>query len=241
MRSIRRCLARLAPLVAGAAGLVIAVAIMGASAARAQAGPETTYTVTTFDVAPSSVAQTIALLKQYRDAARKQAGSLSVDLLQEAGSPNRFAIHEGWSNRSAYEANEKTAHMAALRDGLRPLAGAPVDRRTYRPLTIGPVRTAGPGTLYMVLFLDVFPPGLQPTLAAVKDAVVAARKGEGNLRYDVEQEGVGLGNHMIFYAAWQNRDDFNAYEKSAYARHLRDTVGPLLGSPYDDRLYALLD
>jgi hypothetical protein len=46
---------------------------------------------------------------------------------------------------------------------------------------------------------------------------------------------------MIFYAAWQNRDDFNAYEKSASARHLRDVVGPLLGSPYDDRLYALLD
>jgi quinol monooxygenase YgiN len=83
--------------------------------------------------------------------------------------------------------------------------------------------------------------GLIPTLAAVKDAAVAARKGEGNLRYDVEQEGVGLGNHMIFYAAWQNRDDFDAYEKSDYARHLRDVVGPLLGSPYDDRLYALLD
>ena len=49
------------------------------------------------------------------------------------------------------------------------------------------------------------------------------------------------GNHMIFYAAWQNRDDFNSYEKSDYARHLRDVVGPLLGSPYDDRLYALLD
>ena len=130
MGSIRRCLARLAPLVAAAAGLVIAVAITGASAARAQADPDTTYTVTTFDVAPGAVAQTIALLKQYRDAARKQPGSLSVDLLQEAGSPNRFAIHESWSNRSAYDANEKTAHMAALRDGLRPLAGAPVDRRT---------------------------------------------------------------------------------------------------------------
>jgi quinol monooxygenase YgiN len=241
MMSIRRCLARLASLVAGTAGLVTAVAIMGASSAQAQAGSDTTYTVTTFDVAPSAVTQTIASLKHYRDAALKQAGNLSVDLLQEAGSPNRFAIHEGWSNRSAYDANEKTTHLAGLLDGLKPLAGAPVDRRTYRPLTIGPARTAGPGTVYMVLFLDVFPPGLQPTLAAVKDAAVAARKGEGNLRYDVEQEGVGLGNHMIFYAAWQNRDDFNAYEKSTYARHLRDIVGPLLGSPYDDRLYALLD
>jgi quinol monooxygenase YgiN len=176
------------------------------------------------------------------DTARKQAGNISVDLLQETGLSNRFAIHESWSNRSAYDANEKAPQMAALRDGLKPLAGAPLDRRTYRPLSIGPIRNAGSdGAVYMVLFLDVFPPGLIPTLAAVKDAAVAARKGEGNLRYDVEQEGVGLGNHMIFYAAWQNRDDFDSYEKSDYARHLRDVVGPLLGSPYDDRLYALLD
>jgi quinol monooxygenase YgiN len=238
--SIGRCPAWFAP-VAGAAGLVIAVAIMTASAARAQTAPDTVYALTTFDVSPSATLQTIALLTQYRDTARKQAGNMSVDLLQETGLLNRFAIHESWSNRSAYDANEKAPQMAALRDGLKSLAGAPLDRRTYRPLSIGPTRNAASGAVYMLLFLDVFPPGLIPTLAAVKDAAVAARKGEGNLRYDVEQEGGGLGNHMIFYAAWQRRDDFDSYEKSDYARHLRDVVGPLLGSPYDDRLYALLD
>jgi quinol monooxygenase YgiN len=238
--SIGRCPAWFAP-VAGVAGLVIAVAIMTASAARAQTAPDTVYALTTFDVSPSATLQTIALLTQYRDTARKQAGNMSVDLLQETGLLNRFAIHESWSNRSAYDANEKAPQTAALRDGLKSLAGAPLDRRTYRPLSIGPTRNAASGAVYMLVFLDVFPPGLIPTLAAVKDAAVAARKGEGNLRYDVEQEGVGLGNHMIFYAAWQNRDDFNSYEKSDYARRLRDVVGPLLGSPYDDRLYALLD
>jgi quinol monooxygenase YgiN len=238
--SIGRCPAWFAP-VAGAAGFVIAVAMMTASAAWAQAAPDTVYALTTFDVAPSATMQTIALLAQYRDTARKQAGNISVDLLQETGLSNRFAIHESWSNRPAYDANEKAPQMAALRDGLKPLAGAPLDRRTYRPLSTGSTRSGSDGAVRMVLFLDVFPPGLTPTLAAVKDAAVAARKGEGNLRYDVEQEGVGLGNHMIFYAAWQNRDDFNSYEKSDYARHLRDVVGPLLGSPYDDRLYALLD
>ena len=238
--SIGRCPAWFAPVV-GVAGLVIAVAIMTASAAWAQAAPDAVYALTTFDVSPSATLQTIALLTQYRDTARKQAGNISVDLLQETGLSNRFAIHESWSNRSAYDANEKAPQMAALRDGLKPLAGAPLDRRTYRPLSIGPIRNAGGGgAVYMVLFLDVFPPGLVPTLAAVKGAAVAARKGEGNLRYDVEQ-GAGLGNHMIFYAAWQNRDDFDSYEKSDDARHLRDVVGPLLGSPYDDRLYALFD
>ena len=179
MMPIRKCPVWIAP-AAGITGLLIAVAIMTASAARAQAGPDTVYALTTFDVSPSATAQTIALLKQYRDAARKQAGNISVDLLQETGLLNRFAIHESWSNRSAYDANEKAPQMTALRDGLKPFAGAPLDRRTYRPLSIGPTRNAGSGSaVYMVLFLDVFPPGLIPTLAAVKDAAAAARVGEG--------------------------------------------------------------
>ena len=96
--SIGRCPAWFAPVV-GIAGLVIAVAIMTASAAWAQAAPDTVHALTTFDVSPSATLQTIALLTQYRDTARKQAGNISVDLLQETGLLNRFAIHESWSNR----------------------------------------------------------------------------------------------------------------------------------------------
>jgi len=43
---------------------------------------------------------------------------------------------------------------------------------------------------------------------------------------------------MTLIAAWQNRKAFDAYEDSTYARQFRDVVGPLLGSPYDDRLYV---
>ena len=63
-------------------------------------------------------------MTQYRDTARKQTGNISVDLLQETGLLNRFAIHESWSNRSAYDANETASQIAALREGLKPLAGA---------------------------------------------------------------------------------------------------------------------
>jgi hypothetical protein len=46
---------------------------------------------------------------------------------------------------------------------------------------------------------------------------------------------------MTLFAAWQNRKAFDEYESSNYGRHFRDTVGPLLGSPYDDRLYVTLN
>jgi quinol monooxygenase YgiN len=196
--------------------------------------------VTSLDVAPDEAAQGVALLKQYRDGALKQAGNLGVTLLQEAGWQNRFLIYEGWEDQSAYEANEKAAHTAELRDKLKPIAGAPYDRRNYQVISVGAARAAAGGdTIYMQLqlHLGVFPPGIDATLAAAKAVAEAARKGEGNLRYDVVKSVNAPTGHMTLIAAWQNRKAFDTYEMSAYARQFRDTVGPLLGSPFDDRLY----
>jgi quinol monooxygenase YgiN len=75
-------------------------------------------------------------------------------------------------------------------------------------------------------------------LAAAKVVAEAARKGEGNLRYDVVKSVKPPQSHTTFLAAWRDRKAFDAYESSAYARQFRDTVGPLLGSPFDDRLYV---
>ncbi len=223
-------------------GMACLIAIAAGSAARAQGSPDAIYGVTALDVAPDAVAKGVAILKQYREAARKQAGNLGVDLLQEAGWPNRFIIYETWKDHAAYDANEKAAQTAALGDQLKPIAGAPFDRRDYHVVSVGPAQPAtSPGAVYMQLHLDVFPPGLTPALAAVKAVAEAARKGDGNLRYDVVQSVKAPLSHMTLFAAWQSRKAFDDYEASAYGRHFRDAIGPLLGSPFDDRLYATIN
>jgi quinol monooxygenase YgiN len=223
-----------------ASGFAVAVFVATTySTANAQSGGNAIYDVTALDVAPGAVAQGVALLRQYRDGALKQAGNMGVTLLQEADWPNRFVIYEGWTDQSAYEANEKAAHSAQLREKLKPIAGAPYDRREYQVIAVGPSQPpAGPDTVYMHLHLDVFPPGIEPSLAAAKAVAEAARKGEGNLRYDVVKSVKPPQSHTTFLAAWRDRKAFDAYESSAYARQFRDTVGPLLGSPFDDRLYV---
>jgi quinol monooxygenase YgiN len=223
-------------------GMACLIAIAAGSAARAQGSPDAIYGVTALDVAPDAVQKGIALLKQYREAARKQAGNLGVDLLQEAGWPNRFAIYETWKDQAAYDANEKAAQTAELRDQLKPIAGAPYDRRDYHVISVAPAQpTTSAGAVYMQLHLDVFPPGLAPALAAVKKVAEAARKGDGNLRYDVVQSVKAPLSHMTLFAAWQSRKAFDDYEKSGYGRQFRDAIGPLLGSPFDDRLYAAIN
>jgi quinol monooxygenase YgiN len=215
------------------------LAVANYSAASAQSGGDAIYGVTALDVAPGAAAQGVALLRQYRDGSLKQAGNMAVTLLQEVDWPNRFVIYEAWKDQSAYEANEKAAHTAELREKLKPIAAAPYDRRDYQAIAVGPSRQAtGPDTIYMQLHLDVFPPGIEPTLAAAKAVAEAARKGEGNLRYDVVKSVKAPQSHTTFLAAWSDRKAFDAYESSAYARQFRDTVGPLLGSPFDDRLYV---
>jgi autoinducer 2-degrading protein len=208
-------------------------------AAIAQSGGDAVYGVTALDVTPNAANQGVALLKQYRDGSLKQAGNLGVTLLQEAGWPNRFIVYEGWKDQAAYDANEKAAHTAELRDKLKSIAPAPYDRRNYSIISVGPAKPAvGGDTVYMQLHLDVFPPGIDATLAAAKAVAEAGRKGEGNLRYDVVRSVNPPQSHTTLLAAWQNRKAFDAYEDSAYARRFRDAVGPLLGSPFDDRLYV---
>ena len=220
-------------------GLAFLLTIMTGSGAKAQTGDAAIYGVTALDVAPGAASQGVGLLRQYRDEALKQAGNMGVTLLQEVDWPNRFVIYEAWKDQAAYDANEKAAHSAELRDKLKSMGGAPYDRRDYHVISVGPAQaTAGGETIYMQLHLDVFPPGIEPTLAAARAVAEAARKGEGNLRYDVVRSVKPPLSHTTLFAAWQNRKAFDAYENSAYARQFRDAVGPLLGSPFDDRLYV---
>jgi quinol monooxygenase YgiN len=191
------------------------------------------------DVAPAQVAQGIVVLKAYRDAARKEAGNLGIDVLQEVGWASRFMVYETWRDHVAFDAAEKAAPLTELRDKLKPIAPAPYDRRDYKTVSVGPAKAA-PGAVYMLAHCDVPPPFLDKTLVALKEVAEAARKGAGNLRFDVVL-GMGERSHSTLYGIWQNRQAFDAFETAAYARRFRDTLGPFLGSPLDDRLYALID
>lgn len=210
--------------------------------ALAQAQNDALFAVMVLDVSPGAAAQGAALLTQYRDAARKEPGNQGVDVLQEAGWPTRFVVYETWKDRGAYDSGDKSAALAEFRDRLKRIADGPYDRRDYHVVTVGSAKAAtGSGAVYMQVHLDVFPPGLEKTLAALKDVAAAARKGEGNLRFDVVQSVKAPTSHTTLYAAWQSREAFDAFQSSNYARRFRDIVGPLLGSPYDDRVYTLVN
>jgi quinol monooxygenase YgiN len=219
-------------------GLAVLLAINAQWPAQAQPDSGAIYGVMALDVAPGATNQGVALLRQYREGTLKQPGNMGVTLLQELDWPNRFIVYEAWRDQTAFDASEKAAPTAELAGKLKAMNAPPFDRRDYQVISVGPARpTAAGDVVYMQLHLDVFPPGIDPTVAAAKVVAEAARKGDGNLRYDVVKSVKPPLSHMTLIAAWQSRKAFDAYEDSAYARQFRNVVGPLLGSPYDDRLY----
>ena len=104
--------------------------IVAGSGAGAQTAGDAIYGVTALDVAPGAASQGVALLKQYRDGALKQAGNTGVILLQEADWPNRFVIYEAWTDQAAYDANERAVHSAELRAKLASMGGLPTTGAT---------------------------------------------------------------------------------------------------------------
>src|SRR5262249_13564856 len=156
-----------------------------------------------------------------RDGTLKQPGNMGVTLLQELDWPNRFIVYETWRDQAAFDASEKGAPSAELAGKLKAMSAAPFDRRDYQVISRCPAQPAAGNVINMQLHLDVFPAGIDPTLAAAKVVAEAARKGEGNLRYDVVKSVKPPLSHMTLIAAWQNRKAFDAYEDSAYARQFR--------------------
>jgi quinol monooxygenase YgiN len=204
------------------------------------AGP--IYSVTSIDVAADAYGQAIAILKQYRDAAQKQPGNGGADVLQEIGAPYRFVVYESWADQAAFDANDKGAASKELADKLKAISPAPYDRRAYRGVTVAAAKAPkGPGAVYLHVHIDVLVPGIGQTQASAKQLADASRKGAGNLRWDLVQSTRGAGNHHTIYAAWESRKDFDDFLMSGAELKFRDVIAPLLGSPYDDRLYTLVE
>jgi quinol monooxygenase YgiN len=96
----------------------IAITALGfAQAARAEeASDATVYVVAYIEVMPPSTGEAITLLRQYREASRKEAGNARLEVLQQHGRPDHFVLVEVWRDQSAFEAHGKTMHATQWRN-----------------------------------------------------------------------------------------------------------------------------
>jgi quinol monooxygenase YgiN len=228
---------RLFHLIVGLAALGL-VMLRPVYAEDAVSGP--VYTVVYFEVAPSAAADSAAIARQYAEASGKEDGNIAFEMFQEIARPSRFAVVEVWRDKKAVEAHSKSAAVTTLMQKLQPSLIGGVGVRVHDGLSVVPPTAPIPSdAIYTLTHVDVFPAGKDQAVDLVKAQAEAARKDDGNLRYDVVQWD-GHPNHFTLVEAWRDRKAFDASAAAPHTKEFRQKLTPLEGALYDERLYQVV-
>jgi quinol monooxygenase YgiN len=220
--------------------IAMALAPIGANAQTSPAIEGPVYVATYVELVPAAVNEGGALLKQYRDASRKDVANLRAELVQEAGRPTRFAILAIWADQKAYEAHGKAAHTAHFRDKLKGVHAAPYDERVHSGMSVGAMDALRAGSVVVVTHVDVPGAFKDATLPLLQQLSEASRKETGNLRFEVQQQG-NRPNHFTVVELWADQKAYDAHVMAGHTRQFREKLGPMTGALYDERLYKAFD
>jgi quinol monooxygenase YgiN len=196
------------------------------------------YVVSYIEGAASAQTTVLPLLRSLRDASRKEAGNSGFEILQRIGQPQHFALIEAWSDAKAQADHAAGAPAKSFREKLKPMLAAPIDDRMLSGFAVGASKGGGARAVYVLTHVDLIPRN-DAGFIALKQSFADSAKDVGVLRYDVLQQ-PGRPNHLTLVEVWRSKAAFDAHESAAHTRTFRDTAGPLVGSPYDQRLYRVI-
>jgi quinol monooxygenase YgiN len=221
----------------GFSALLVLAALLAGMPARAQDANAMIYVAGYVEVMPTEARGAGALLRQYRDATRKEDGNLRSEVVQRLGQKNHFVVLEAWKDKAAFDAHGKAAHVSELREKLKAIQNAPYDERVHVALSAGPIESATRrNSVVVVTHVDVIPPRKDDGVAAVKQLGDDSRKENGNQRFEVVQQ-TNRANHFTVVETWKSRRAFEAHTMAPHTRAFRDKLTPMSGALYDERLY----
>src|SRR5262249_51617522 len=212
--------------------------------AQATATPEpqgNIYSVIYVEAMPTSRADAVAILDRYREATRKEDGNLRCETASRIGQPHQFVILEVWKDQKAFEVHGTSTAAREFRERIQAIRNAPIDERVHVAISVGPLQP-GPGddAVYVATHVDVIPPRKDDGLAAVKQLADRSRGAPGNLRFEVVQQ-TNRPNHFTLIEIWKDMKAVEAHSMSEATRRFRDTLGPMSGSLYDERLFKAME
>src|SRR5215831_1911888 len=225
---------------------VLAALVSSASAQNANPqiavidGP--TYLMTYVEVVPSASARAIAMMKEYRDATRKEPGANFVDIYQEAGQTHRFILSEIWQNRAMAKAHSDGPLVAALAAKIKPIEIGPSDLRIHQAHMVTPPKAPKANDVFIISHVDVAGQGnLGKLITMLNTLGEASQKDNGMVRYEILDEVPAHANHFRVYEEWSSMATWEAHNLAPHAQAYHDALLPLLGTPYDQRLYRLVN
>jgi quinol monooxygenase YgiN len=192
------------------------------------------------EVLPTAVKEGSALLKQYRDATRKDAGNQRAEVVQEANRPTRFVVLTIWADQKAFDAHGKAAHTTQFRDKLKAVHAAPYDERVHSGMAVAAKDAPRGAAVVVVTHVDVPPPFKDTTVPMLQQLAEASRKDAGNKRFEALQQ-ANRPNHFTVVEAWADRKAYESHVLADHTRQFRDKLGPMSGALYDERLFKAVN
>jgi len=202
--------------------------------------PVATDRVAYFEVAPSEINRTMTVLKAYRQATQKAPGVVRVQVLQQIGRPNFFAIAEKWSEGASLQAHLTSPDLKKLRDELQSVLISPFDERLLAAVTAQPAnRSATDQSIYVLTHADAAArreeiPGMLQELAT------AARLENGNVVFDATVQ-PNRTNHFTLIEVWSDQKSYEAHETATTTKQFRSAFGAVSGALYDERIYKSIN
>jgi quinol monooxygenase YgiN len=162
-------------------------------------------------------------------------------VVSRIGQPHHFVVLEVWKDQQAFEANGKASGAVQARTSLAAIRNAPLDERVHVGVSVGPLHAPSErDAVYVVTHVDVIPPRKDDGLAALKTLGDASRAAAGNLRFEVVQQ-TSRPNHFTVVEIWKDAKSVETHSASEATRRFRDTLGPMSGSLYDERMFRVVE
>jgi quinol monooxygenase YgiN len=96
-----------------------------------------------------------------------------------------------------------------------------------------------PQNVFVVSHIDVMPDFAPATAQLLQQYEGDSRTENGALRFEVMVQD-GRPNHFTIVEVWNTRQAFEAHTAQQHTRDFRTKLQPYLGSPYDERLHAVI-
>jgi quinol monooxygenase YgiN len=219
------------------AALSLLLSIAPASGqSAAPAIPAATNRLVYVEVAPAEATRVAAAMKEYRRAAMNAIGALRIDVLQQIGRDNHFAIYESWRDNAALEGHRSAAETRKLEQVLQATRVSPMDERLLTPVGVPSATVSGTGSIYVVTHADSVPPQRDAAEAALKDLTIRARQESGNAIFQVTVQ-PNRNNHFTIFELWKDEKALDAHAVAEHTKKFRDTFGPFSGALFDERIY----
>lgn len=196
--------------------------------------------VTYLEIAPTFEPSAVRLLRGHREAGRREPGNLRLEVLRQSGRPGHFVILESWRDQASFDQHRTNATTRAFLDALQPLQTSAADQRIFKDLAVGAAGRPTPASAILVVtHVDTIPNPQRDATALLARHAEESRQDAGNVAFDVFQQ-ANRSNHFTIVEVWKDRNAIDRHAVAAHSKRYRDEIQSLLGSPMDERLFAVV-